>query len=231
MKKFLVMFFGLMILTTGFVVAQMESYEIPEMFGYDCSIYGGMMIEEGVHGYDFCMQKGFNDFCLIDRFEQEEFFTDLNTGHLMNACGERKNVLYVNTFPTHLSCTNTLIQNKEKCPADESMRTIVSDHVICCKKNTGVVNPPSTNCKSSCDSDSCKICEGDTVLFTDSMNDEWDISLDFISSSSVRLDINGEITNSLGENDEWPFYNNRLLVNKIVSQQYTEGLRYVDIGI
>ena len=100
----------------------------------------------------------------------------------------------------------------------------------CCGEGNVVV-PPTTECESYCSGNSCRICEGNSVRYTDPANDEWNMEINYISSSSVRLEIEGQVTNSLGENDEYPFGNNRLLVTDIVSQQYVGGLSYVDLNI
>jgi hypothetical protein len=100
----------------------------------DCSVFGGSMIDESKTGYENCLQKGYDKFCLIHRVSTNSWYSGLNC----NSGFE-----YENTYSGTLACVNkpesgdysfcqSPLQIRDGQP-ERSMHTNYRDEVVCCK--------------------------------------------------------------------------------------------------
>lgn len=245
----------------GFVSAAassngMGSNDVPAGF-YRMSVYGGDMISDGMRGYEFCQSKGFKDFCLIDRKILTQQYTALNTGAqgvLSRGFSGKPYLLYSNNEDTLLACTNNLIKIQEKRDEESGMFTEIQDHIVCGDKNqasasatatarssdtpttntaSAVPKPSTGQCRSVCSGNNCKICEGSTARWVDSENNEFDLSLDYISSSPkvVKISVEDSVSGLLQENDEFVFGDNRLHVSRIYPREVAGEVGYANVQL
>jgi len=98
----------------------------------ECSVYGGSSIDKSKTGYENCEEKGYDDFCLMNRISSERWYSGTNC----NSGFE-----YENTQSGTLACTN-IPESGPNCNTpleildgveQRSIRNDVRDEVICCK--------------------------------------------------------------------------------------------------
>ncbi len=74
--------------------------------------------------------------------------------------------------------------------------------------------------------------ERETITLYHGNDRSYDVSTDFISSSAVRLKVNGELTNSLSVGESWVFLDNlKVQINQITSQGYAGSSKIVNFNL